>query len=148
MATTVDDIKSKYPLPSWKYHVQIGGEDYAFSEVSGLKTEFETITYKDGVSVKHMPGMPMAVEFSLKKGIVKGDSFLATWIASIKQNTIDKKDVVISLRDENEENPLVVWTAQNAFPKKLDAPTFDATANEIAIETMDLMADSLLIEYK
>ena len=148
MATTVDDIKAKYPLPAWKYHVQIGGEDYAFSEVSGLTIEHETITYKDGISVKHMPGMPSAVEFSLKRGIVKSDSFLSGWIASIKQNTVDKKDVVISLRDENEENPLVVWTVKNAFPKKIDAPTFDASNNEIAIESMDLMADDLTIEYQ
>ena len=148
MATTADDIKNKYPLPAWKYHVQVGGEDYAFSEVSGLTIERETITYKDGISVKHMPGMPSAVEFSLKKGIVRSDSFLSQWIASIKQNTVDKKDVVISLRDENEDKPLVVWTVRNAFPKKIEAPSFNASSNEIAIESMDLMADDLTIEYK
>lgn len=148
MATTVDDIKTKYPLPIWKFQVQVGGEDYAFSEVSGLAIEYETITYKDGLGPIHMPGMGTPVELSLKRGIVKGDSFLMDWVTSIKMNTVEKQDITISLMDEGQENPVVVWTVINAFPKKLDAPTFDATSNEVAIESLDLMADDLKIEYK
>jgi phage tail-like protein len=148
MATTADDIKTKYPLPVWQYQVQVGEEDMAFSEVSGLNIEYETISYADGMGVKHMPGKGTPVELSLQKGIVNGDTKLLDWITSIKLNTVDKKDITISLLDEEGENPLVTWTVVNAFPTNLEAPTFDANNNEVAIETLSLMADDLKVEYK
>jgi phage tail-like protein len=148
MATTVDEIKAKFPLPIWKFQVQIGGESYAFSEVSGLAIEYETITYRDGLGPVHMPGMDTPVDLTLKRGIVKGDSFLMDWLTSIKMNTVNKQDITISLMDEEQKNPVVVWTVINAFPKKIEAPTFDATSNEVAIETLELMADDLKIEYQ
>jgi len=149
MATTVADIKAQYPIPVWKYQVTIDGDDYFFSEISGITQTNETITYKDGKNTMHMPGMDTPVELSLKKGIIKGDSKLTDWIFNTKMNTIDKRDITISLLDQEDlATQLVTWTVTNAFPKKLDAPSFNATSNEIAIESLDLMADSLTIEFK
>jgi phage tail-like protein len=34
----------------------------------------------------------------------------------------------------------------NAFPTKLDAPSFDANSNDVAIESMELMGDGVSIE--
>ena len=149
MATTVDDIKNNYPLPVFYYLVTIDGNDaIAFSEVSGLAIEYETITYKDGLSykngAKHMPGMGTPVNLTLKKGIVKSDSYLFDWINTIKLNTVEKRDVRIDLLNENGE-PTVTWTVKDAFPKKLDAPSFNATSNEVAIESLELMASNLKI---
>ena len=148
MTTTVDDIKTLYPLPAWYYQVHLENEDYAFSEVSGLSKTYETITYKDGVNPpKYMPGMIGPVEFSLKRGVVKGGAALMAWLETVKLNTVEKKTITISLLDENHENPVVTWTVKNAFPKKIDAPSFNATSNEVAIESLDLMADDLEITY-
>lgn len=152
MATTVEDIKNNYPLPVYHYRVEIDGMDpVAFSEVSGLTIERETITYKDGLSAiqgsKHMPGMASPVKFSMKKGIVKGDSQLYAWVNSVRVTTIEKKNITISLMDEKGEAPLVTWKVNNAFPLKMDAPGFNATSNEVAIESLDLMADDLKVEY-
>lgn len=149
MATTVDDIKNKYPLPVFYYRVTIAGEDaIAFSEVSGLSIEYETITYKDGLShrdgIKYMPGMKAAINLTLKKGIVKSDSYLFNWFSTIKLNTVEKRDVRIDLLNENGE-PTVSWTVTDAFPKKLDVPSFNASSNEIAIESLELMATDLTI---
>ena len=48
------------------------------------------------------------------------------------------------LLNENGE-PTVSWTVQDAFPKKLDAPSFNASSNEVAIENLELMASNLII---
>ncbi|NEQ32297.1 MAG: phage tail protein [Leptolyngbya sp. SIO4C5] len=149
MATSVDDIRNKYPIPVFYYRVTIGGEDsIAFSEVSGLSLEYETITYKDGLSyrdgAKHMPGLGTPVNLTLQKGIVKADSYLFEWISTIQLNTVEKRDVRIDLLNENGE-PTVSWTAQDAFPKKLDAPSFNASSNEVAIESLELMASKLTV---
>ena len=74
MATSVADIKTRYPLPVYYYEVMIDTlAPIAFSEVSGLSIEYETITYRDGLSYKegaiHMPGMAKPIQVTLKKGI-------------------------------------------------------------------------------
>lgn len=152
MATTKDDIKTSYPLPTYQFHVAVDGMDpIAFSEISGLSIERETITYKDGMSfregAKHMPGQKNPVSITLKKGVVQGDSKLYGWIQSISGTTIDKKDIVISLMDETGENPVVSWKVTNAFPKKLEAPAFNATSKDVAIESLEMMADDLKLEF-
>lgn len=149
---TPDDIRSQYPIPTFYFQVTIGDRDsMAFSEVSGLSIEYDTITYTDGLSwrygSKHMPGQGKPINLTLKKGIVKGDSYLFNWINAVKLNTVEKRDITISLLNDKHE-PTVSWVVTDAFPKKLDAPSFNATANEVAIESLELMASSLRIENK
>jgi phage tail-like protein len=151
MATTAEDIKNSYPIPVFYYRVTIDGNDsHAFSEVSGLSIEYETITYRDGMSfkdgAKHMPGLSSPVNLTLKKGVVRKDSYLLNWISTVRLNTVTKRDVRIDLLDESGE-AVVSWTAIDAFPKKLDAPSFNATSNEVAIESLELMASTLKVDY-
>jgi phage tail-like protein len=150
MATSVDDIRNKYPIPAFYYQVSIDGNDaIAFSEISGLSIEYETITYKDGLSwrdgAKYMPGMTTPVNLTLQKGIVKADSYLFNWINTVSLNTVEKRDITISLLNENHE-PTVSWVVKDAFPKKLNAPSFNASSNEVAIESLELMASSLEVK--
>ncbi len=86
-----------------------------------------------------MPGLSTPVNLTLKKGIVKADSFLLDWFKSIRLNTVTKQDVRIDLLNENGE-ATVSWVAKDAFPTKLEAPSFNATSNEVAIESLELMA--------
>ncbi|NEQ10445.1 MAG: phage tail protein [Moorea sp. SIO4E2] len=151
MATTPEEIKNSYPIPVFHYRVTIEGDDaHAFSEVSGLSIEYETISYRDGMSykngVKHMPGLSTPVNLTLQKGIVRKDSYLLEWISSVRLNTVEKRDVRIDLLDESSE-AVVSWTVIDAFPKKLDAPSFNATSNEVAIESLELMASDLKVDY-
>lgn len=152
MATSVTEIKKRYPIPVYYYEVMIDKLDpIAFSEVSGLDVEFEPITYRTGMSYKegtiHMPGMVKPIDFSLKKGIIRNDNKLLQWFTSVKLNTVEKKDITITLKDES-HNPVVTWRVKDAFPLKLHAPTFDATSNEVAIEQLDLRASDLKITYE
>jgi phage tail-like protein len=153
MADTEDVIKS-YPLPAYSYKVLIGENAVGFSEVSGLNIEYETITYKEsrtdegaGPLVRHMPGQGTPASVTLKKGFVSDTSLteLYGWISKNKLNITEKKDISIQLIDE-EGSATVTWKVINAFPKQLDAPTFSADSSEVAIESMELMADDVVIE--
>ena len=155
MALSTKEIKTTYPLPVYNYRVEIGSDAVAFSEVSGLSIGYETTTYKEspvesgarGPRVMHMPAQATARNITLKKGIVRGSSVatLFGWISSIKVNQIEKKDVFVRLCDEN-GNPVISWKVANAFPTKLDAPSFSANSNDAAIESMELRADAIFIE--
>ena len=155
MAVTTAEIKSAYPLPVYNYKVEIAGVAIAFSEVSGLRIGFETTTYKEsntdrkapGPRVLHMPSQPTATNITLKKGVMRTQS-VATfykWIAAIQINQVDKRDIFVRLCDEKGD-AVISWKVINAFPTKLDAPTFDASSNDVAIESMELRADGITIE--
>jgi phage tail-like protein len=156
MASTQADIKANYPLPVYNYKVDIGKDTIAFSEVSGLNIAYETTVYKESHTesgrtsprVFRMPAQATNTTLTLKKGIVpaKSQAALYDWINSIRINQVIKKDIVISLCDETGK-AVVTWTVSNAFPTKLDVPTFDANSNDVAIESMELMADDVVINY-
>lgn len=157
MAISQEDIKATYPLPVYNYKVDIGQDTVAFSEVSGLNIAYETTTYKEsntesgkaGPRVYRMPAQATNTTLTLKKGLVptKSQAALYDWINSVRINQVIKKDIVINLCDETGK-AVVSWTVSNAFPTKLDAPTFDANSNDVAIESMELMADGISINYK
>ncbi len=150
MALTKDQIRADYPLPVYNYRVDIDGESVSFSEVSGLELAFETHTYKEsfteggksGPNIMYMPSQIQAVTITLKKGFVTSKSIRVfyDWINSVSLNQVDKKDIVVHLLDET-GSTVVSWKVIDAFPTKLTAPTFDANSNDVAIETMELMAN-------
>ena len=156
MAVSTDTIKNTYPLPVYNYRVEIAGEAIAFSQVSGLSLGFETSTYKEsqtesglrGPKIMYMPSQISAVTITLQKGVVRGGVSLGVlydWINTTQINQIEKKDIIIRLMDET-GSPVISWTVINAFPTKLDAPSFDANSNDVAIETMELMPDRITME--
>jgi len=153
MALTTDQIRATYPLPVYSYKVEIDGKTVAFSEVSGLSVSFETTTYMEspttgvGVRFLYMPAQQKPVNVTMKKGVVVGVSVptLFGWINSTRLNRIDKKDIYVRLCDEAGA-AVVSWKVINAFPTKLDAPTFTASSNDVAIESLELMADGVIVE--
>ena len=152
MALSQDQIRTQYPLPVYNYKVDIGTDTIAFSEVSGLELSFETITYKEsptgsgvaGPNIMYMPGTRKPLNITMKKGFVRGKSMptLYNWLNATQLNQTIKKDITVHLCDEKGES-VVRWKVIDAFPVKLSAPSFNAGSNEIAIESIELMASSL-----
>ncbi|MCP1489802.1 phage tail-like protein [Pseudomonas fluorescens] len=148
MATTVDQIATTYPIPTYRYRVAVGDQEMAFSAVSGLEVSYETIEYKDGTGgVFRMPGQSTPVHITLRRGMVVGKSQLYDWISSISLNQVEKKDISISLTNASGNELLVTWNISNAFPTKLSAPNFDASSNEVAIEELSLLADAVTSKF-
>jgi phage tail-like protein len=140
---------SKTPIPAFHFQVQWGGTRLGFTEVSGLSVETQIIEYREGNSPEYstikMPGMRKNGNVVLKRGIVQGDNEFYNWFNTIQLNKVERRDMVITLLNENHE-PVVVWKLRNAFPVKLDAPTLKATGNEVAIETLEVAHEGLTIE--
>jgi len=154
MAVSPADIKATYPLPVYNFRVEIGPDAVAFSEVSGLSIHYEVTTFKEsptgggsaGPRTIHMPSQPSPVNITMKKGVARNTSVatLYTWINSIQLNQVQKKDIIVRLCDE-QGKAVISWKITNAFPTKLDGPTFDAKSNDVALESMELRADSIQI---
>jgi phage tail-like protein len=140
---------AEYPLPKFHFQVEWGGANLGFTEVSGLDVETEVIEYRDGASPEYiktkMPGMQKFTNISLKRGTFQGDNDFYDWWNTVALNTIERRDVTISLLNENHE-PVVVWKVKNAWPAKVQSTDLKADGNEVAIETVELCHEGLVIQ--
>lgn len=137
------------PLPVFHFSVDWGGTKFAFSEVTGINLEAQVIEYRDGLSPEYsaqkMPGLVKYSNVTLKRGVVKGDNEFWDWYNTVKLNTIERRDVIISLLDE-EHAPVMTWKFKNAWPTKITSPDLKANGNEVAIEQMEIAHDGFVIE--
>jgi phage tail-like protein len=139
-----------YPHTKNHFRVEWGGTNVGFMEVSGLSIELEVVDYREGSSpensVRKMPGMKMFSDVILKRGIVKNDDDFYKWISTATFNQVERRDVVISLLNEQHE-PVVVWKLRNAFPSKLEYSTLNAHSSDVIIESLTLAYEGLTVEY-
>ena len=68
-----------------------------------------------------MPGLRKFTNVTLKRGVVKGDNEFFEWLSTVKLNTVERRDLIISLLNEEHE-PVMVWKVHNAFPVKVEGP--------------------------
>ncbi len=52
----------------------------------------------------------------------------------------------VTLCDEQGQ-PVVSWRVGKAIPVKLEAPTFDAGANEVAVESLEVLGRNISVEH-
>ena len=138
-----------WPLPKFHFQVKWDDTELAFQEVSGLDAESEPLEYRAGnspvFSKVKMPGMLKYSNISMKKGVFVKDNAIFDWFAEIKMNTIKRKALTISLLDEG-GNPTMVWKVQNAFPIKVTSTDLKAEGNEVAVESIDIAHEGIVIE--
>jgi phage tail-like protein len=141
-------MPAQYPLPVFHFSVQWGGTRIGFSEVSGLTQENQAIEYREGsfpeYSTIKMPGLRKFSNITLKRGIVKSDNDFFVWLSTVQLNTVQRRDIVITLLNEKHE-PVVVWNVHNAFPVKVEGPGLKASGNEVAIESIEVAHEGLEI---
>ena len=140
---------AEYPLPKFHFQVEWGGTKLRFTEISGLDEEIEVIEYRDGASPEYtklkMPGLQKNSNITLKRGVFAGDNEFYDWMNTVKLNTIERRDITISLLNENHE-PVMVWKVKNAWPSKIQSTDLKADGNEVAIETLELVHEGLVIQ--
>lgn len=141
-------MAATYPLPKFHFLVEWGGSRIGFSEVTGLDMQIEPIEYREGSSPQYtkikMPGLQKFSNITLKRGTFNGDKEFYKWMRTVSLNTIERRDLVISLLNENHE-PVISWKVINAFPIKVQASDLKADGNEVAIETLELAHEGLSI---
>lgn len=142
-------MAASYPLVKFHFQVNWGGTKIGFTEVSGLDVETEVIEYREGSSPEYskikMPGMQKFSNITLKRGTFKSDNDFYNWWNTVKLNTIERRDITISLLNESHE-PVVTWKIKNAWPSKVQSTDLKSDGNEVAIESLELIHEGLSIQ--
>jgi len=136
------------PFRGFKFRVSIDGIHRAgFREVSGLDASTDPIDYREGddktLTTHKLPGLKKFSNITLKRGITD-DQDLWNWRKQVMDGKIKdcRKHGSIILMDD-EGNDVAQWDFVDAWPTKWTGPTFNATANEVAIDTLELVHEGL-----
>jgi len=135
------------PLRGFRFRVQIDGITKAgFREVSGLDAGTDPVDYRDGddpTHVRKLAGLQKFSNLTLKRGITS-DQDIWKWRTAIMDGKIKdnrKNGQIILLDDEGKE--AAEWTFTDGWPTKWTGPAFNATANEVAIDTLEITHEGL-----
>lgn len=137
----------KDPFKNFRFLVEIDGITQAgFREVTVSDSTQEPIEYREGnhpPTVQKLPGLIKYGNVSLKWGIT--DSLdLYKWRKQVEDGDMKgarKNMAIVGLDDQ--ANAVTRWEISEAWPTKYDAPSLNATGNEIAIETLEIVHEGM-----
>jgi phage tail-like protein len=137
------------PLTVFSFLVDIGEESAAFfKSVSGLDAETAVIEYRTGnmpsLSSIKLPGLTKYSNIVLKRGLT-ADLTLWRWYKTTIDGQTQRRDGTITLLD-TALKPVLRWRFRNGWICKWEGPDLDASANEVAIETIEIAHDGLELE--
>ena len=114
-----------------------------FRSVSGLAVETEVVEFRDGETgaVHKIPGRVKYPNIVLKQGFA-GASDLQKWAFRIAAGQFEHKNGTIVMSDQKGQ-VVARYTLTNAWPTKWNGPDFDATSNDVAIETIEIAHEGL-----
>lgn len=137
------------PFRAFNFRVEFDGLTVGnFSEVSGLTADGDSVDYREGtdipLTVRKLMALRKYTNLVLKRGYTTNDELWA-WYRNIANGISDRRNGSIILMDE-ERNEVMRWNVENAWINKIEAPTFNATANEVAIESCELVHEGLMLD--
>ena len=162
MATYDNGSGLAYPLTKMNFLVTVDGVSgtAAFSEVSGIEATVDVIEFRQGnahsLAPVKIPGLVKHGNVTLKFGYTLNSAF-KTWIqecVSEVRGEMPRSRVQIEMIDINGGAPNAVvdsitgtrvWVLTHAWVVKYQAPDLNASQSEVAIETVELAYEELII---
>lgn len=132
------------PFRGYNFRIEFDGvAKAAFREFSGLTFETDPVEYREGnernLHVRKLFGLRKFTNLQGKRGITT-DLQLWKWYSQILNGGAALRDGAIILTDELQQDRLR-WSFKNSFICKWEGPSFNATANDVAIEMIEICVD-------
>lgn len=130
------------PYTAFNFLVEIEGLLVGgFSEVTGLQIETEVEEYREGGRNGYIHKLAGPTRYPanlvLKHGLTDIES-LWSWHQEIVKGNIERKNGTIYLLDRR-QLPAMWWDFKGAYPVKWTGPELRADANNVAVETVELV---------
>lgn len=138
------------PYRGFNFSIDIDNmqEVASFSECSGLSSEGQAVEYREGtdvpLTVRKLIGLRTYMNITLKRGYTK-DATLWEWYGNISMGIQDRRNGSIVLLDEA-RNEVLRWNFKNGWINKIEGPSLNASGNEVAIESIEIVHEELTLE--
>lgn len=142
------------PYPGHNFQLIVNGvsDDGAsvsgsFAEIGGLDVEVKPIEYRtgsEGLTVRKLPGLRSHTNLTCKRGAT-GDVEFWNWIKRAVDGDVQRAEGSIILNDENQVE-VMRWNFSRGWACKYTGPTFNASNNEIAMESIEICIEELTLD--
>lgn len=135
------------PYRNFRFKVEIDGiQTASFAEATIPDTTTDSVDYREGTDLpfqKKLSGLTKYGNITLKKGLTDSVE-LYQWRKSVEDAGAIKarKNISLVLIDE-EGNDKARWDIIEAWPTKYSPSGFSAKANEVVIETLELVHEGI-----
>jgi len=141
---------NQYPMPAFYFSVAFTGiPETSFLEVSGISSEIEIETVREGGENRFSHQLPKSVNHGklvVKRGIAARSSQLLAWCANALDGgfaqPLAPKTATIKLLDMHGA-PSISWTLTNVYPVKWEMDGFNSTKNDVAIESITFVYNTV-----
>lgn len=136
------------PFRNNRFHLELDGTiEATFNQATIPDNSTEPIEYRTGGDPPHMRklwGLNNYGNLTLQHGVTPDGIKLYEWRKQVQDGKMEeaRMSVAVILLDEQKQDG-ARWEFINAWPVKYDAPDLDATANEVAIETLEIAHESM-----
>jgi phage tail-like protein len=136
------------PLVSFSFYVEVGGYiSGTFRECSGMGSETELIETKETERGKliymKVPGALKWENISLKRGVTNSMD-IYNWRKQVENGDVAgaRSNGSIVMYDQM-NTEMARWNFKMGWPRKVSGPTFNAQANEIGIEELEIVHEGI-----
>lgn len=134
------------PYRGFNFRVEIDGiTEAGFRECSGLDATTDSTDYREGTDplhVRKITGLNKYSPITLKRGITDSVS-LWKWRQTVLDGKPERRNISVVLTDTTGAEKWR-WNFRNAWPSKWTGPSLNATSNEVAIESLEIVHEEMV----
>jgi phage tail-like protein len=134
------------PYRAYNFKLLIEGvAEGHFTECSGLGVKVDAIKYREGGNnqvVRRIPGQVEYADVTLRYGLTSSRD-LWEWMLTAVNGNVERKNVSVLMLDSDGAAEVMRWNLLNAWPCEWRGAVLDALADEVAIESLTLVFESL-----
>jgi phage tail-like protein len=142
------------PFATFKFGVEVEGIIEAeFTECSGLEIANDVFEYQEGGLNEYshkFPGRTKLSNITLKRGFATSNE-LFNWYSEMRNglladNVVTNRKVTITLYSTADQDELMRWSLNEAFPVKWVGPAFKTGEAAAAIETLEFAHHGIIVD--
>lgn len=134
---------------SFRFTVEMDGLTQAkFTEISGFDATYDVVEYRTGddtyATPEKFPGLIKYGNITLKRGLLVGDMEFFTILESQLNGNVEKIPTVnIVLLTDDGQGEAARWEIRNVWAVKYTGPDLNASASEIAMESLEIAHEGI-----
>lgn len=136
------------PYRNFRFRLEIDGvEQAAFSECTIPENSTAPLEYRDGnepATVRKLTNLNTFGNLVLRGGVTDDSTVLYEWRKEVEDGMVDsarRNVAVVVLDEEGQDGPR--WEFREAWPINYNAPDLNATAGEVAIESIEIVHEGM-----
>ena len=132
---------------NYRFRMELEGLKLMWNKVEGLAAQYDVFEWQEGGNngfVHRLPGQVKYENIKLTRTVDDSSGDLASWFTKQDNRNRRTTGAITALTAHGDD--LATWNLREVFPVKYTGPSYDISATDIAIETLELAHNGFELE--